>query len=124
MNAIAAAAEFQIRGSPPPTPPAGSDSQGSVPVREGSESAPKKQAAPEQQPPRQAVEQAADGVNAFLKSSGSHVQFALHQGTNQLMVQVLDDKTDEIIRTIPSKELLELADKVGEMVGMLLDKKG
>lgn len=122
MNAIAAVTDIQIRGSPPSNP-VGAPAQPVRPAPQGADSGPSKPTT-EQEPPRHTVEQAADGVNSFLKSSGSHVQFALHKGSDQLLVEVIDDKTDQVIRTIPSKELLDLAERIGEMVGMFLDKKG
>jgi len=125
MNAITMA-EIQIRGSPG-VPPGGTPGPAetaavrpvSRPNRE-----PEAQPGPDAAPEPRAVEQAAAGVNAFLKSSGSHVQFAYHQEAKRMMVEVIDDRTQEVIRTIPTRELLDLAAKIGEMVGVLLDKKG
>ena len=74
--------------------------------------------------PEPGVARALDGVNAFLTSSGSHVQFAVHEASKRVMVTVIDNETQEVIKTIPSKELLDLAAKIGELVGMLLDRKG
>jgi flagellar protein FlaG len=122
MNALAATADIQIRGSPP----GGGVAQQPSPVRAAppTPEASHPKTTPEQEPPRAALEKAAEGVNAFLKSSGSHVQFALHEGTKKVMVEVVDNDTEEVVRTIPSKELLDLADRIGEMVGLFLDKKG
>ncbi|MBI5443904.1 MAG: flagellar protein FlaG, partial [Deltaproteobacteria bacterium] len=75
-------------------------------------------------PSTEQVRQAMEGVNAFLKANGTHVQFAMHQETKRMMVEVMDDATGEVLRTIPSKELLDLSARIGEMVGVLLDKKG
>ena len=78
----------------------------------------------EQEPSPREVAQAAEGVNAFLKANGSHIQFALHEKANQLMVEVVDNRTQEVIKTFPPKELLDLAAKIGELVGTLLDERG
>ncbi len=77
-----------------------------------------------QEPSPREVAQAAEGVNAFLKANGSHIQFPLHEKANQLMVEVVDNRTQEVIKTFPPKELLDLAAKIGELVGTLLDKRG
>ena len=42
----------------------------------------------------------------------------------RVMLEVKDNRTGEVIRTIPSKELLDLSARIGEMVGVFLDKKG
>jgi flagellar protein FlaG len=72
---------------------------------------------------RKELGKVAEGVNAVLENSGSHVRFVLHERAKQMMVQIRDNTTDEVIRTIPSKELLDLAAKIGEMIGVLVDKK-
>lgn len=64
-----------------------------------------------------------DGINAVLSRSGSHIRFAEHQDTQRLMVQVLDDSTGEVLRTIPTKEMLDLAARISEMIGIFLDKE-
>ncbi len=78
----------------------------------------------ERQPNADEMRQAMEAVNGFLRANDSHIQFALHEKMKQLMVQVIDDRTQEVIKTFPPKELLDLAAKIRELVGALLDKKG
>ncbi|MDF1555042.1 MAG: flagellar protein FlaG [Deferrisomatales bacterium] len=73
---------------------------------------------------RAELAQALDGVNSFLASGNNHIQFALHEGSGKMMVEVIDNATEEIIKTFPSKELLDLASKIGELLGTLMDRKG
>jgi flagellar protein FlaG len=40
------------------------------------------------------------------------------------MVTVVDESTGKVVREIPSQELLDLAAKIDEMVGMIFDQKG
>jgi len=119
MNAIAALKDVQIRGSPLKEAPLLRSAPATTPVAE-----PPVQPETPNEPPLPTVEKATEGVNAFLKSNGSHIQFAVHSGTNRMMVEVIDDTTKEVIRTIPSKEVLDLAAKIDEMVGLLLDERG
>ena len=51
------------------------------------------------------------------------LSFSVHKATGQTVVTVVDKETEKLIREIPSEELLNLADKMGEMVGILFDKK-
>lgn len=69
------------------------------------------------------TEQAVERMNAFLRSGDSHIQFALHEKSKQMMVEVINNETQEVVRTFPPKELLDLAAKIGDMVGALVDKK-
>ena len=76
------------------------------------------------EPGREEVEQVLEGINTFLKSDGNHIQFSMHQEAQRLMVQVIDNETQEVVRTFPPKELLDLAARIGEMVGTLIDQTG
>ena len=53
-----------------------------------------------------------------------NLNFSVHQASGQIMVTVTDETTGEVIREIPSSELLNLAAKLDEMVGILFDQKG
>jgi flagellar protein FlaG len=120
MN-VQAISDFAIRGSPGRAQPVEPMSS-----RSGAESAPfaPAAAAGRPEPSPEEVAKAVEGVNAFLGSSNSHIQFAVHQATKRMMVEVINNDTQEIIKTIPSKELLDLAAKIGELVGTVLDRKG
>jgi uncharacterized FlaG/YvyC family protein len=53
-----------------------------------------------------------------------NLNFSVHQASGHIMVTVTDETTGEVIREIPSSELLNLAAKLDEMVGILFDEKG
>ncbi len=49
------------------------------------------------------------------------LQFSVHKASGNVMVTVTDDKTGEVIREIPPKEILNIAAKFDEMVGLIFD---
>ncbi len=51
------------------------------------------------------------------------LNFSFHKETERLVVQVIDPETSEVIRQIPPQELLELAVKLQEMIGFLIDQR-
>ena len=51
------------------------------------------------------------------------LRFSVHETTGQTMVKVVDKETGKLIREIPIEELLDLVDKIDEMIGILFDKK-
>ena len=53
-----------------------------------------------------------------------NLQFSVHKASGRMMVTVVDESTGKVIREIPSQEILELAAKMDEMVGMIFDKRG
>lgn len=52
------------------------------------------------------------------------LQFTVHEASGEIMVTVLEESTGEVIREIPPSEMLDLAARLGEMVGLLFDQKG
>ena len=51
------------------------------------------------------------------------LQFSVHESTGRTMVRVVNKDTGNMIREIPPKEILDLAAKLDEMIGILFDKK-
>jgi flagellar protein FlaG len=52
------------------------------------------------------------------------LQFSVHEASGEIMVTVRDETSGEVIREIPPSEMLDLAAKLGEMVGLLFDQTG
>jgi flagellar protein FlaG len=51
------------------------------------------------------------------------LQFLIHEGTGRTYVRVIRGETGEIIREIPPEQILNLAAKIDEMMGILYDQK-
>jgi flagellar protein FlaG len=51
------------------------------------------------------------------------LKFAKHNDTGRTMIKVLNKENDEIIREIPAEDVLDLAAKIEEMIGILFDKE-
>ena len=52
------------------------------------------------------------------------LQFSVHEASGRVMVIVREESTGKLIREIPSREVLNIAAKFDEMVGLIMDKKG
>ena len=55
--------------------------------------------------------------------SGSHLSFVVDDDTGSTVINIIDSENGELIRQIPSEELLTLRKKMGEIQGLLLDRK-
>ena len=65
-----------------------------------------------------------DGLkNDFEMIHSVGFQFSLHQETNRTIVRVINEETQELIREIPSEEILNIMAKMDEMMGVLFDKR-
>jgi flagellar protein FlaG len=51
------------------------------------------------------------------------LRFAVHEDTGRFVIRVIDEKTKEVVREVPPENLLDLAAKMEEMMGMLYDEK-
>lgn len=51
------------------------------------------------------------------------LSFSRHEDSGRTMVSVMNRDTDEVIRQIPSEDLLDMAVRMEEMVGLLFDEK-
>lgn len=59
----------------------------------------------------------------LLQQKNTHLNFSVHEETDRVMVKITDQITGDVIREIPSKEFLDLAAKLQEMVGLMFDMK-
>lgn len=50
------------------------------------------------------------------------LKFSIGENSNEIIITVTNQETDEIIRQIPSKSLLALREKMAELTGLLFDK--
>ncbi|NYF23943.1 flagellar protein FlaG [Sporosarcina sp. JAI121] len=77
----------------------------------------------EKQLPADKAKQVTDSMNTFLESSNTQLRFKFHEKLNEYYVTIIDSNTDEVIREIPSKKLLDTHAAMREFVGLLVDRK-
>lgn len=63
------------------------------------------------------------GMNEFLQPSQTSIKFELHDELKEYYVQIVDERTKEVIREIPPKKLLDMYAAMMEFVGLIVDKK-
>ena len=51
------------------------------------------------------------------------LQFSVHEETGKTVIKVINKDTGKLIRQIPSKEMLNLAAKMEDMMGILFDRQ-
>ncbi len=54
---------------------------------------------------------------------GKNLNFSVHAASGRTMISVTDETTGQIVREIPSREMLNLAVKLEEMMGLIFDQK-
>ncbi len=65
------------------------------------------------------VEETKLAIDFFNKK----LDFKVHEGTDRIMVKVVEKDTGKIIREIPPEEILDLAARIDNFLGIFLDEK-
>lgn len=84
-----------------------------------------KQAVQKQEPAigKEEVKQLVEQANMRLAGANNQrVSFGYEERLNLLYVQIRDNVTGEVVREIPSRELIEQKAALSEMIGMILDR--
>jgi flagellar protein FlaG len=74
-------------------------------------------------PTREVVAKAAEQIQSFVKSMGRDLSFSVDQTTGYQVVRVIDPNTGELVRQLPSKELLDIARSMAELHNGLVSQK-
>lgn len=53
----------------------------------------------------------------------SEAVFGIHDGTNRVMIKIVDKDTKEVIKEFPPEETLDMIAKVWELAGIMVDEK-
>lgn len=66
---------------------------------------------------------AVDDTNRTLEGYNRRFEISVHEGTNAVMVKVIDTTTEEVIREIPPEKILDMVAALWEMAGIIIDRK-
>lgn len=92
--------------------------------------APAEAARPAPQVSRTELQQAVDVVNQAVSLEQRSLSFSIDDLSGRSVIKVVDFETDELIKQIPTEELLKVAqdikrlqDEMGQSIGLLIDNK-
>lgn len=69
------------------------------------------------------LERAIGAVNEMLDPMARGLQFSVDESTGSTIVRLVDKETNEVLRQIPSKEMLSIARALDRVQGLLVDAK-
>lgn len=72
-------------------------------------------------------EQLLEGLEKAIQAFNvqyTYLEFSIHEDTKRIAVKVHDRETGEVIREIPPEKMLDIAAKLLEMAGILVDERG
>ncbi|MBS1229386.1 MAG: flagellar protein FlaG protein [Proteobacteria bacterium] len=69
------------------------------------------------------LQSAVNAANDFIKPITNAVEFSLDEESDRMVVKVMDNATKEVIRQIPSEEMLAIAQALDKIQGLLIKQK-
>lgn len=71
-----------------------------------------------------ALVSAIEKANKAVQGTEHEFNYKIHQATRQVIVQILDKNTHEVLHEIPSEKFINLIEKLKELtVGAIIDEK-
>jgi flagellar protein FlaG len=68
------------------------------------------------------LQKSIDKILKTLEGDSTSLRFDIHKGTNTIMVKVIDNETNKVIREIPSEKILDMVASIWKLVGITVDK--
>jgi len=73
---------------------------------------------------KESIEELANALNEHMDDLQTNLGFSLRDGfSHQIIVEIKNRKTDELIKQIPAEELLKIKEKMEELTGLIFDQK-
>lgn len=69
------------------------------------------------------VQEAVNKMNEMLNVTNSASKFMYHEGLERYYVTVVDRETEEVVKEIPPKRILDAFYEMQKMLGMIVDEK-
>ncbi len=71
----------------------------------------------------QNLEQTLSKLQRTANIFNTKLSFSVHQNTHRVVVRIIDNDTNQVIRQIPSDEALNIADQIQKIIGMFVDRQ-
>lgn len=79
---------------------------------------------PEKEPSLRELQDALQNMNDFVGAlNNNSLRFSIDTDTGQTVVKVMDGQTNEVLKQIPSKEMLAISKALDKLKGLLVQQK-
>ncbi|MBI4949518.1 MAG: flagellar protein FlaG [Deltaproteobacteria bacterium] len=73
-------------------------------------------------PPKE-VEEIASDVQIHLKRLNTELRFEVDNESDEMIIKIIDPETKQVIRQIPSEELLAIRERMKDLIGVLYNAR-
>ena len=70
----------------------------------------------------QDLQELTEDLNEHIRLFNTKVSFTVDDDTGQTVIHIRDTETDEVLREVPAEDMLKLAAKLSEVIGIIVDK--
>jgi len=64
-----------------------------------------------------------ESLNDFLETTSTKLRYEFHEKLEKYYVTLVDSETDQVVREIPNKKLMDMYASMLDFIGVLIDKK-
>ncbi|GGA18533.1 hypothetical protein GCM10011384_04590 [Psychrobacillus lasiicapitis] len=64
-----------------------------------------------------------ESMNKFLETTSTELRFKYHEQLDTYYMTLIDTKTEEVVREIPAKKILDMYAAMQDFMGLFVDKK-
>lgn len=69
------------------------------------------------------VESAVRYINRFFGDSHAILRYERHEKSNIMVLKLVDEETQEVLKEIPPEKIIDMVNRICELVGLAVDKK-
>ena len=78
----------------------------------------------EQNPlPADKAKKMTESINRFMETTNTNLRFQYHEDLKEYYVTIVDSKTNELVKEIPSKKLMDIYAAMRDFLGIMVDRK-
>lgn len=77
----------------------------------------------ESEKPEETASQITKLVNDMLANMNLGIKFSVHEKSGKMMVNLINQENQRVVREYPSKEFLDMMAKISQQIGLIIDKK-
>ena len=64
-----------------------------------------------------------ESINRFMETTNTNLRFQYHEDLKEYYVTIVDSKTNELVKEIPSKKLMDIYAAMRDFLGLMVDHK-
>ncbi|KUP05253.1 flagellar protein FlaG [Bacillus coahuilensis p1.1.43] len=72
---------------------------------------------------KEKAEKTVETLNQFLETTQTALKFQFHDKLEEYYVTIINEKSNEVVREVPPKKLLDIYAAMAEFLGIIVDKK-